>query len=330
VVRGEVNFQTDELDDKVLLKADGLPTYHLANIVDDHLMEITHVIRGEEWLSSTAHHVLLYQAFGWEMPIFAHLPLILKPTGKGKLSKRDGVKLGIPVFPLAWKGDTAEESFTGFREEGFDPRALLNFLAFLGWNPGTEQELFALDELVDAFSLEKIGKSGARFDYEKARWFNQQYVMQTDDAELAKAVRPVIEAQGYSPSEAFLQGFVGLMKERAVVYGDFWENGYYFFTDVKAYDEKMVGKKWQPERRPLFEELRNRLRQVDDYQAEPVKAAAVTFMEDHGLKFGDVLPILRLALAGTMQGPGVFEMMELLGKEAVDDRLAKAYAAFGG
>jgi glutamyl-tRNA synthetase len=231
-----------------MLKADGMPTYHLANVVDDYLMKISHVVRGEEWLPSTAHHVLLYRAFGWEdvMPAFAHLPLILKPTGKGKLSKRDGAKLGIPVFPLSWKGETPADSFEGFREFGFDPRAVVNFLAFLGWNPGTEQELFSLEELCKAFSVERIGKAGARFDYDKAKWFNQQYIMAADDRELAVAVRPFIEAHGHQPSDDFLQEFVGLMKERVIVYPDFWTSGYYFFEPVREYDAKTARKKWKP------------------------------------------------------------------------------------
>ncbi len=223
LVRGEVNFQSNELDDKVMLKGDGMPTYHLANVVDDRLMKITHVIRGEEWLPSTAHHVLLYRAFGWEaeMPRFAHLPLILKPDGKGKLSKRDGTRLGIPVFPLSWAGETPEDSFVGFREAGFDPRAMVNFMAFMGWNPGTEQEIFSMDELADAFSVEKIGKSGARFDIEKARWFNQQYIMASSEEELAATVRPIIEAHGHQPTEAYLRSFVGMMKERVVLFSRF-------------------------------------------------------------------------------------------------------------
>ncbi len=330
LIRDEVKFQSDELDDKVLLKADGMPTYHLANVVDDHAMQISHVIRGEEWLSSTAHHILLYRAFGWEdqMPIFAHLPLILKPTGKGKLSKRDGVKLGMPVFPLAWEGETAEESFTGFREFGFDPKAVINFLAFLGWNPGTEQEMFSLDQLVEAFSIDKISKGGARFDFDKAKWYNQQYIIQTPDAELATSIRPLIEAQGHSPSEAFLTAFASMMKERVTLLTDFWETGYYFFTDVKAYDEKILRKKWKAERLPLFEEMRTRLQALEAYTADLVKACIVDFMNDHELGFGDVLPIVRIALTGTTKGPDAFAMMALLGKEEVDRRLALALPKF--
>ena len=329
-IRGRVEFQTEELDDKVLMKADGLPTYHLANIVDDHLMRISHVIRGEEWLPSTAHHVLLYRAFGWEeeMPVFAHLPLIMKPTGKGKLSKRDGQQLGIPVFPLAWAGETAEDSFTGFREFGFDPAAALNFLAFLGWNPGTEQEIFSLPELIEAFSIDRIGKSGARFDFDKAKWYNQQYIIQADADYLLAQVRPVIEAHGPTPSDDFLRAFIELLRERVVFYGDFWTHGYFFFEPVAEYDEKTLRKKWKPESEEWFAELRDDLQVVAPYEAAGIKAAVEAFLAKKGLGFGAVLPLLRIALSGTVKGPGVFEMMELLGKERVDDRLAKATADF--
>jgi len=329
-VRGEVQFQSNELDDKILLKTDGMPTYHLANIVDDHHMEITHVIRGEEWLPSTAHHVLLYRAFGWEdtMPTFAHLPLILKPTGKGKLSKRDGAKLGIPVFPLAWEGDTPEDSFTGFREFGFDPRAVLNFLAFLGWNPGTEQEIFQLDELVQAFSVEKIGKAGARFDFDKAKWFNQQYIMNTPDAELVATIKPLLANEGVDKDDAFLTTFVELMKERVIVYGDFWENGQYFFRDIEQYDEKNVRKKWKPENQSLFETLRDQLLALDSPDEAAVESCVKGFMEANELGFGAVLPILRLGVAGTMKGPSIFAVMALLGMDTVAERLNKAFVVF--
>ncbi|MEM1321801.1 MAG: glutamate--tRNA ligase [Bacteroidota bacterium] len=325
LVRGEVSFQTDELDDKIMLKSDGMPTYHMANIVDDHFMKISHVIRGEEWLPSTAHHVLLYRALNWEatMPQFAHLPLILKPTGKGKLSKRDGDRLGIPVFPLSWKGATPEDSFTGFREFGFDPQAVLNFLAFLGWNPGTEQEIFALDELAEAFSIERIGKSGARFDFDKARWFNEQYIMATPDEELAQKLRPLVDEQGYSVNDDFLTAFCGLMKERVTFLPDFLEKGYYFFKPVESYDDKNIRKRWKPERRPLFEVLQAALASAEDYSAAGVEQVVKDFMTANELKFGDVLPILRITLAGTMKGPSVFDMMALLGKAEVNDRLTK-------
>ncbi|MCB0706021.1 MAG: glutamate--tRNA ligase [Saprospiraceae bacterium] len=323
-IRGEVSFQSDELDDKVILKGDGMPTYHLANIVDDHLMEITHVIRGEEWLPSTAHHVLLYRFLGWEssMPEFAHLPLILKPSGNGKLSKRDGAKLGIPVFPLSWESDVVEDSFIGFREFGFDPAAVTNFLAFLGWNPGTEQEIFSLEALSQAFSLDKVSKSGARFDFDKAKWFNQQYIQAASNEKLAEVIQPIAAERGYVVSNQFMAGVCGLLKERVTFYTDILNDGYYFFESVKEYDEKTLSKKWKPERAPLFETLRSDLNALPDYSAAATEGVVKSFMAANELGFGDVLPILRIALSGTTKGPGVFEMMELLGKEEIDKRIS--------
>lgn len=332
VVRGSVSFDSGELDDKVMMKADGLPTYHLANIVDDHLMQISHVIRGEEWLSSTAHHVLLYRAFGWEdsMPVFAHLPLILKPTGKGKLSKRDGQKLGIPVFPLAWEGATPEESFTGFREAGFDPRAVVNFLAFLGWNPGTEQEIFSIQELVESFSLDNIGKSGARFDYDKAKWYNQQYILAAEAAELLPAVKPFFAKAGVELDDDYLLSVIGLLRERVTTYDEFLEQGSYFFGPIQEWEEKIIRKKWKPEQRPRFEQLRDQLAEVTNWRAAELKTAVVAFMEANEMGFGAVLPILRVAMSGTTKGPDAFEMMEVLGKETVVKRLTEGYDHFDG
>lgn len=329
-VRGQVSFDSNELDDKVLLKADGMPTYHMANIVDDYLMKITHVIRGEEWLSSTAHHVLLYRALGWEkeMPEFAHLPLILRPDGKGKLSKRDGARFGFPVFPLSWKGETEEDSFIGFREYGFLPEAAINFLALLGWNPGTGQEIFSLEELAGAFSVERINKAGTRFDIDKAKWFNQQYIIKADAAYLLEKVRPIIAAHGHQPGDDFLRAFIELMRERAVTLADFWENGYFFFEEPREYDDKMIQKRWSPERQSLFEELIDRLGQLPGYTAGSIKAETEAFVSEKELKFGDVLPILRLGAAGTMKGPAIFEMMELLGREESSRRLRNAFVEF--
>lgn len=330
IVRGNVSFSSDELDDKVMMKADGLPTYHLANIVDDHTMEISHVIRGEEWLSSTAHHVLLYRAFGWEesMPQFAHLPLILKPTGKGKLSKRDGQKLGIPVFPLAWEGATAEESFGGFREAGFDPAAVINFLAFLGWNPGTEEEIFSLDELVKAFSLDNIGKSGARFDFDKAKWYNQQYILADSPEVLLPKVKPFFIKANVEASDDYLIKVIGLLRERVMTYNEFAEQGSYFFGPIQEWEEKIIRKKWKPELRSKFEELKAQLAAVTDWTAGPLKASVVAFMEANELGFGAVLPILRVAMSGTTKGPDAFEMMEVLGQTTVIERLGAGYDRF--
>jgi glutamyl-tRNA synthetase len=330
LIRGQVHFQSQELDDKVLLKADGMPTYHLANIVDDHLMRITHVIRGEEWLPSTGHHVLLYRAFGWEdtMPVFAHLPLILKPDGKGKLSKRDGTRLGIPVFPLSWKGESAEDSFTGFREFGFDPRAVLNFLALLGWNSGTEQELFSLEELTQAFSVEKIGKGGARFDFDKAKWFNHQYIQTSPNDALAKEFRPYLETKGLNISDAFLQKYCGLLKDRVHFLPEFWDAGHYLLEPAVAFDPEAVSKKWRPDLVPAMEGVISFIRDQAAFEAGPLHDAVTQWLKDQQIKPGDILTLLRIALTGAMKGPGVFDMMELLGKEASVQRLERALDHF--
>ncbi len=332
LIRGEVSFQTNELDDKVLLKGDGMPTYHLANIVDDHLMEITNVIRGEEWLPSTGHHVLLYRAFGWEatMPEFAHLPLILKPDGKGKLSKRDGAKFGMPVFPLGWEGKTDEDSFDGFREFGFLPEAVVNFLAFLGWNPGTEQEIFSLEELCEAFSIENISKGGARFDYDKARWYNQQYIHATDGKKLAEMVRPQLEEKGFEATDDYLVAVCNLMKDRLSVLPDFLNQAYYFFEEVKLYDDQNIAKRWKPENRPTFETLATRLQNLAAFELSAIEEAVKQFMAEYHLKMGEVMPMLRLALAGSMQGPAVYEMLTVLGRERSVGRLWQAFDYFDG
>ena len=330
LIRGEVTFQSNELDDKIILKGDGMPTYHLANIVDDHLMEISHVIRGEEWLPSTAHHLYLYRFLGWDstQPKFAHLPLILKPSGKGKLSKRDGAKLGIPVFPLAWNGETEEDSFNGFREFGFDPNAANNFLAFLGWNPGTEQEIFSLEDLIQNFSLERVGKSGARFDFDKALWFNQQYLIQMKDEVLGEKLVSLAKTKGYSASEDKLRRVAGLMKERVHLIPEILEQGYYFFEPVKSYEEKMIRKKWKPERAELFESLNADFNALESFVATEIEATAKVFMAKNELGFGDVLPILRIGWCGTMKGPSIFDVAELLGKEESVARLTTAIDEF--
>lgn len=337
VIRGWVSFSTDQLDDKVLLKADGMPTYHLANIVDDKQMKITHVIRGEEWLSSTPLHVLLYRGLGWEadMPAFAHLPLILRPDGKGKLSKRDGAKYNMPVFPLSWDGEkNGGDSFVGFREWGFAPEAVLNFLSLLGWSPNDDKELFSLEELVEAFSLESVNKAGARFNFEKAEWFNHQYLMAMSDEDLAQQLRPLIEEKGHSPSESYLQAFARMLKERANFLPQFWEQGRYFFElpdyeemlekEQKAFKKKVL-KKWDEQRAAQFQTLREQLRHLEDYSEAQIKSTAKAFMDAEGLGFGDVLPALRLGLSGTMKGPAIFEMMEVLGSEEVESRLERFF-----
>jgi glutamyl-tRNA synthetase len=326
LIRGEVRFQSLELDDKVLLKGDGMPTYHLANIVDDRLMRITHVIRGEEWLPSTGHHALLYRAFGWEseMPVFAHLPLILKPDGKGKLSKRDGARLGIPVFPLSWKSDNPDDSFEGFREFGFDPRALVNFMALLGWNSGTEQEIFSIDELTDAFSIEKISKAGARFDYDKAKWFNHQYLQARPNEDLARDLRPFIEAKGLSPAPEKLEAFCALLKNRAHLLPDFWEEGRFLLEEEVEFDAEAVAKKWKPELAPGLEEIVRLIGQQSSFEAVILESEVKELMKNLQIKPGEMLPVLRIALTGALKGPGVFEMMQFLGREAAVQRLERA------
>ncbi len=323
LIRGDVVFESSELDDKVLLKADGMPTYHLANIVDDHLMRITHVIRGEEWLPSTAHHVLLYRGFGWEatMPKFSHLPLIMKPVGNGKLSKRDGAKFGIPVFPLAWKAETEEDSFIGFREAGFLPAAVVNFLALLGWHPGGDQDIFSMEELIQLFSIEHIGKGGARFDYEKAKSFNQKYIHAMDDAALAVLVRPLAEAKGYQVSDVFLSKAISLMKERVTFLTDFVEIGYYLFEPVRVYDEETLQKRWNGDIAAVFAEMTEKMTTFDLFKALELEEAVKAFIQEKGMKPGDILPLLRIALVGTMKGPAVFETAEVLGRTETVARL---------
>ncbi len=320
VVRGEVSFQTKDLDDKVMFKADGMPTYHLANVVDDRLMRITHVIRGEEWLPSTPTHVFLYHSFGWqdEMPVFAHLPLLLKPTGKGKLSKRDGLDGGFPVFPLDWTDPASGETVAGFRGRGFLPEATLNFLALLGWNPGTEREIFSLDELAEVFSLEQVSSHGARFDIKKAEWFNQQYLIHKPIEELLPLVRQVLADNGHTPDEDFLRTYTALFRERVTHLNDFFSAGFYLLEPLRTYDEadwqKKVLKKWTPERALLFSELGTRLENLRSFTATDIQAAVEEFAADKSLGFGDLLPALRLATSGTLQGPPVFEIMALLGQ----------------
>ncbi len=322
-VRGRVQFDTSELDDKVILKADGLPTYHLANVVDDRLMEISHVIRGEEWLSSTAHHVLLYRFFGWEaeMPVFTHLPLIMKPSGKGKLSKRDGAKFGFPVFPLEWNDEKEGAIYAGFREEGFLPDALINFLSLLGWSPGTDQEMFTRDELAQEFSIAKIIKSGAQFNYDKAKWFNQQYIIASPTSELLALVADDIKAVGGDLSDEFISGVIDMLKPRVESIGEFVTEGTYFWSAPTAYEEKPLKKKFKLDNQAHFEEIISALQASDAWDAESLSALVKGFINDNGLKFGEILPVLRICMTGSMAGPDLFEMIALLGKEETVSRL---------
>ncbi len=324
-VRGEVVFDSAELDDKVLVKADGFPTYHLANVVDDHLMKITDVIRGEEWLPSTAHHVLLYQAFGWEdtMPAFSHLPLILKPNGNGKLSKRDGQKFGFPVFPLAWPSENKAEAIDGFDSFGFEPEAVVNFLALLGWNPGTEQEIFSLDELIAAFDPERIHKAGARFDYEKALWFNQQYVHQLSFADAEPRLKQQGNEAGYNLEASNLEAVFSLLQPRVHRLNEIIPLAYYFFTDTLDFDNEAINSKWKPEVAPVLESVANTLKTIEPFTFEVAGAAAKDVIKESGVKMGLVMPMLRAALTGTIQGPDVFAIAEVLGRDKTVERFLK-------
>jgi glutamyl-tRNA synthetase len=321
MIRGNVTFMSDELDDKVLMKSDGLPTYHLANIIDDHYMEISHVIRGEEWLPSTAHHILLYKAFGWEAPMFAHLPLILKPDGKGKLSKRDGVKLGIPVFPLSWKGATPEESFVGFREYGFESEAMINFMAMLGWSPSGDQELFSIEQFISEFSIEKVHKSGARFDFDKAKWFNQQYLLHMSDDKLILAIENALIDNSWTANKPYFNSICLLLRERLSFAKDFNLQAYYFFGDLNSFDVPNVTKRWKKENRAQLEQIigivRNDITNIPEIMEEKAKE----LIQNNQWKMGDLFPILRIALSGSMQGPGVFEIINALGKEKAIERI---------
>jgi len=329
-IRGWVTFNTSQLDDKVLFKSDGMPTYHLANVADDYMMQISHVIRGEEWLSSAPLHVLLYRALGIEdvMPIFAHLSLILKPDGNGKLSKRDGDRLGFPSFALNWTDPESKETSIGYRERGFFPEAFINFLSLLGWNPGGDKELMTIEEMIQLFSLEKVHKAGARFDFEKAKWFNQQYLKTKPDAELAVAVKDQLIAKGYTFDAEYVTEFCRLMKERATFVNDLLELGYYFFEPIKIYDTETIKKKYSKEKRAKFTSLVLELNNVSEFKTLYLEKVVKDFAIANEIKTGELMPVLRLALAGTMQGPPVFDMMNLLGKEKTVERLKKSFDYF--
>ena len=323
IIRGDVKFETNLLDDKVLFKSDGMPTYHLANIVDDHLMETSHVIRGEEWLPSMPLHVLLYRAFGWEAPEFAHLPLILKPIGNGKLSKRDGDKLGFPVFPLEWK--TEEGISSGYREKGFFPETVINFLALLGWNDGTEQELFSLEELVQKFDLSRVHKAGAKFDPEKNKWFNHQYLVKQNNADLAKAFAPIVAEKGISVSENVLTKIVSLIKERANFVSEFWDLSDFFFVAPTSYDEK-ASKNWKEETPALMQELISVLGKITDFTSLNIETIVKDWMTKNEIGMGKVMQPFRLSLVGALKGPHLFDIVELIGKDETIKRIEKAIA----
>lgn len=317
LIRGHVEMNTSTLDDKVLYKsADALPTYHLANIVDDHLMEISHVIRGEEWLPSLPLHYLLYRAFGWTdtQPEFAHLPLLLKPTGSGKLSKRDGDKMGFPVFPLFWTSPTGETA-RGYREDGYLPGAFINMLSLLGWNPGTEQEIFSMQELIDAFSLDRVSKAGARFQPDKAKWFNAQYMHALTAAEFAPLMQPVLKAQGIEVSDERAGKAAEIMKERMTLVTDMWDLTSFFFVAPAEYEEKLAKKQWKGDNPQMLAELRGVLEAIDDFSKENTEAVVREWIEKKELGLGQVMNTLRLALVGAGKGPGMFDVTEFLGKE---------------
>ena len=321
IIRGDIQFETNLLDDKVLFKSDGMPTYHLANIVDDHLMETSHVIRGEEWLPSMPLHVLLYRSFGWEAPEFAHLPLILKPIGNGKLSKRDGDKLGFPVFPLEWK--TEEGISSGYREKGFFPEAVINFLALLGWNDGTDKELFSLDELVAAFDLNRVHKSGAKFDPEKNKWFNHQYLQKQNNSDLAKAYSIVLHEKGIEVDNDKLELLVSLIKERAHFVSEFWELSNFFFNAPTSYDEK-ASKNWNADTPRLLQELISVLENVGDFTSSNIETIVKDWMTKNEIGMGKVMQPFRLSLVGALKGPHLFDIVEWIGKAETIKRLEKA------
>ena len=324
IIRGSVEIDSSTLDDKVLFKSDGMPTYHLANIVDDHLMEITHVIRGEEWLPSLALHNLLYRAFGWDAPQFAHLPLIMKPVGKGKLSKRDGDKMGFPVFPLEWNAADGSTS-AGYREDGYLPEAVLNMLALLGWNPGTEQEIFSLEELIAAFDLERVNKAGAKFDPEKTKWFQHHYIQEVSSETLAKEFGNALSEKSIS-TELNLVEIVEALKERITFTDDLWKLGSFFFQAPATYDEKAAKKGFKEDTPAIMEKVVELLDSVEDFNAQTASDTVKGWIQSQEMGFGKVMMPLRLSLVGSLQGPDVFQIVELLGKEESISRIKSAIA----
>jgi len=332
LIRGEVNVNSSVIDDKVLYKSsDGLPTYHLANIVDDHLMEITHVIRGEEWLPSAPLHVVLYKYLGWEdtRPEFAHLPLLLKPEGNGKLSKRDGDRLGFPVFPLQWKDPKTGEISSGYRESGYLPEALLNFLALLGWNPGDDREILSVEELIDLFSLEKCSKNGAKFDYKKGEWFNRQYIQCKSDEAIAELILPILNEKGiHTPWDKVVK-VAGLIKDRLHFTTELWDQSFFFFTAPDSYDEKTVNKRWKEDSAEKMQELIPVLQTIDDFSASKTEAVVMSWIEANGYHTGEIMNAFRLALVGESKGPHIFDITEIIGKSEVIKRLEKAINALG-
>ena len=325
MVRGEVKVNTSALDDKILFKSDGMPTYHLANIVDDYMMKISHVIRGEEWLPSLPLHVLLYEAFGWkkEMPEFAHLPILLKPVGKGKLSKRDGDKLGFPVFPTFWKAPNGDEA-QGYRENGYLPDAFINMLALLGWNPGTEQEIFSMEELIEAFSIDRVGRSGARFSPDKPKWFNHQYIQKMDNDKVAELFLPFLQEKGNNSDIKYVSRVTGLVKERATFISDLWDQSSFFFTTPEEYDAKFAKKQWKETTPDIIKQVTNVIEETIDFTSANIETSVKEWITNNELPFGKVLNPMRLAIVGAGKGPHLFDIIEMIGKEESVKRLNNA------
>ena len=323
LVRGWVVVNTNNIDDKVIFKSDGMPTYHLANVVDDYLMKITHVIRGEEWLPSAPLHVLLYKYLGWEskQPKFAHLPLILKPDGNGKLSKRDGDRLGFPVFPLNWTNPETKEISLGYKEGGYFPEAFINMLAFLGWNPGTPQELFSLNELCKTFSLERVGRSGAKFDFDKTKWYNQQYLRSKTKTELAETLQVLLKENNINADINYVANVCEQLKERATFVKDMWDEGKYFFQQPRLYDEKTIRKKWKDNTHVILNELRLEISKIEKFTSEEIETVFKQFLERNKIKMGVLLPVFRLSLTGLGMGPSLFNIAELIGKKETLSRI---------
>ncbi len=322
IIRGDVVVNTNTLDDKVLFKSDGMPTYHLANIVDDHLMEISHVIRGEEWLPSLPLHVLLYKAFEWEnsMPEFAHLPLLLKPNGNGKLSKRDGDKMGFPVFPLEWKSPEGEIS-SGYRESGYFADAFINMLAFLGWNPGTEQEIFTLNELTEAFRFERVGKSGSKFDPEKAKWYNHYYLVNRNDDELADLFQYELKIRDIEADKEYVSKVCGLLKERVNFVSELWDQAHFFFRAPSEFDKKTVKKRWKNNTPGIMQDIKELLLSLSDFNASTAHDIVFKYIEKNELGTGQIMNALRLAIVGSSKGPDLFTIIEMIGRDELVKRI---------
>ncbi|MGL5317834.1 MAG: glutamate--tRNA ligase [Bacteroidales bacterium] len=327
LIRGEVKINSSILDDKVLYKsADDLPTYHLANIVDDHLMEITHVIRGEEWLPSAPLHVLLYRAFEWTdtMPRFAHLPLLLKPDGNGKLSKRDGDRLGFPVFPLEWQDPKTGDISSGYRESGYLPDAVINFLSLLGWNPGTEQEIFSMEELIEAFSLERCSKSGAKFDYEKGKWFNHKYIQQKSNEEICSLFQPILKEKGIEANDATVTSVIGLVKERVNFVKELWDQASFFFVAPTSYDEKTIKKRWKEETPAQMQELSDLLNSIEDFSPANTEEIVKAWISEKAYNMGGIMNAFRLSIVGEPKGPHMYDIISIIGKDETVRRITNA------